>query len=265
MENIHMLFRTVNGSELESIYQWIQLYGKVDLETLISDFGASIEGKDSSSTNLVDALSFLETSKLITKIDGVWEASSSESDSANFRINLIRKLRYIQLENKIITLDQYFFGLVDKLFIQPNILFRDQLHTLINDFNLPTPCSMEKVNAWRRVLEFLGIGIRAYKGLQICYSPELVRQIINEWPEDSGPLQHFLEQHFNKYLPWKSLNDLAKALEYPLLFLERNGEIILQTKQDLPNRNYLGTRRIKWISKGGQQNHENTVSQKKRS
>lgn len=248
-----MLFRTVYGPELKTIFMWIQYYGPASKNELFNAFMAIVKGNNSSSTNMEDALSFLEATGLISNSKGLWKTEQQKITPEFFKMIILQRLRMIQIgiRKKLNPLDPFYLEFLDILYIQPDILFRTELHSHVNNLDLPAPCSIEKVNAWRRVLEYLGTGVRGYGGLFVQYNAELVMSIINEWSEKSGPLQSFLEEHFEMYLPWKTRRgDIARSLSHSLELLEKKGRIKLMIKQDLPNKSYLGSRRIKWLEKG---------------
>lgn len=248
-----MLFRTVYGPELDSVFFWLQNNGPATIKQMLNIFGANIEGqKKSSSANLEDALNFLEASGLIKKDNRGYLTVQKFPDDLQFKLALLNQMRTLQVKRKSQNvLDPFFLGALDLLFIKPNVLFRSELHGSINSLELPVPCSEEKVNAWKRVLEYLGVGIRGYGGFLTLYNTELVMTIIEQWSETSGPIQQLLEEHFDKYLPWKThRGDVSSALSVPLEILEKRGSIKLQAKQDLPSKSYLGTRKVKWIERG---------------
>jgi hypothetical protein len=248
-----MLFRTVYGPELASVYFYVQEYGPSSQKDLFDIFGAISSKKKSSPTNIEDALGFLEAAEMLNKNNQLWSARCKVRNEIGFKIEILNKLRSIQTSNNLSNgnlLDRYFIEFIDLLFIKPNVAFNNELHSKINSIDIPLPCSDEKVNAWRRVLEYLNVGTRAYGGLSIIYSEELVKNILSDWEEKEGPLQMFLEQHFDKYLPWKTKKgDVCYALANTFYLLESRGVINLSTKQDLPSKSYLGTKKIKWIER----------------
>jgi hypothetical protein len=244
-----MLFRTVYGPELASVYFYIEKYGPINTKELFDGFGGIYNKKKSSPINLEDALYFLEVADIIIKEDKAWKAIFRIQDEKSFKLCLLRSMRGIHLTNRLTNiLDPYFLGFIDILFTKPNIVFQNDLHSKVNSIGVSVPCSEEKVNAWRRVLEYLNVGIRAYGGLVVQYDVDLVKEIISLWDEKEGPIQQFLEMHFNKYLPWKTQKgDIAISLSNSLERLEKEGLIILSTRQDLPSKSYFGSRKIKWI------------------
>ncbi len=245
-----MLFKTVYGPELESVYFLLEKNGPMKQEELIGSFVCAVSDSNSSSANIKDAIAFLKTSGIISFEKQEYSVVYKNLDSIGFKTNLIRHMRALKKSRS--KLDSYFIGLIDKIYIKPNILFNNNLHNKINSIDLPSACSEEKVNAWRRVLEYLGLGYRGYSGLAIIYDISLVNSIICDWEEEEGPLQLFLEDHFSQYLPWSTQKgEIALALASPLLKLEEQGLISLHAKQDLPYKGYLEKWKVKWIIKEG--------------
>ena len=202
-----------------------------------------------SRTNFDDALTFLSSGRVITKNDsGKFVATGRE---ISFNLLLLFNMRNLQLgkQEPSHPMDPWYLGLIDSLFIRPNLPLLFRLHQLANSLDIPEILSEEKINAWKRVLEFLGLGNRISAGFLCCFKPELIWEIVSLWEEDEGPMQSFLE-HFSNFLPWENENgDIAQSLRIPLLILAKEGYIQLEQKQDLPNKYYLGNDNIKWIRK----------------
>ena len=252
---LEILFRTIYGPELEAVFLCLKQFGSMDTSELFNYFGTKTDDKKTSSANLEDALLFLKTAGLVGCRDKKWHAlrSSTNIDRDTFKLRLLQKLRKRSKKNRNHgnTLDPYFMGILEILFNGPDMSYIENLHEKINELDLPLPCSEEKVNAWRRVMEYLEVGIRGYGGMLVVYRENLVLKIIQEWPEQEGPLQQFLEKHFQFYLPWKTKKgDIAFSLAHPLKQLEENGCISLFARQDLPCKGYLESRKIKWLKKG---------------
>lgn len=243
-----MLFKTVYGPELEAIYFYLENYGPMEKGELVDSFSGVTSDSNSSSTNIEDALSFLKTSGIIVLENKEYKAYYKNLDTLGFKTKLIRHAKALKKSRS--KLDSYYINLIDTLYIKPNLLFNNNLHSKINSLGLPSICSEEKVNAWRRVLEYLDLGYRGYSGLIILYRFCLVNRIIDDWEEKEGPLQLFLEEHFSQYLPWSTQKgEIALALELPLMQLEEQGKISLINKQDLPYKGFLAKRKVKWIVK----------------
>lgn len=246
--NLRLLFKTVYGAEIESIYFWLAKYGPAEKKDLILSYSSISEGAQSSPATIDDTILFLLGAGIVGLNNNLYYVNVEKQDSLSFKVELLKYLRSVSNERS--ELDSYFIGLIDILYVKPDVLFCNRLHRVINSLDLPMPCSEEKVNAWKRVLEYLGLGFRGYGGLTVYYEPKLLMKIINKWGHSEGPLQDFLEEHLDLYLPWvNSQGDIANAVKLPLQHLENVGVIELSSKQDLPNKNYLGKRRIKWLAR----------------
>lgn len=247
-----MLFKTVYGPELECIYEYLKLYGPQDRGMLYKAFVPMVGVDMGPRTNLDDALAFLTAGKMVLKNEvGVFRAAGG---ALSFRLQLLQKLRQIQLgslePNHL--MDPWYLGLVDKLFILPGRSVAFALHKLANSLEMPEILSEEKVGAWRRVLEFIGLGSRLASGFLCSYQPRLVLEVISLWEEEEGPIQSLLEGHISKFLPWEGEDgDIAPTLSIPLKMLARWCYIDLGERQDLPNRSYFGDEKIKWVRKRG--------------
>ncbi|GBF31830.1 hypothetical protein DCCM_0014 [Desulfocucumis palustris] len=246
-----MLFKTVYGPELECIYEFLRESGPIDRESLYRVFLPLVDGEMGSRANLDDALTFLTSGGMLKKSEfGKYEVVGGE---LSFKLLLLSNLRKIQLGNvdPVHPLDPWFLGLADGLFVRPGRALAFGLHQAANALDLPEALSDEKVNAWRRVLEFLGVGSRVASGFLCWYRPEMVLEIIALWDEDEGPVQKLLEEHISRFFPWESeAGDISPPLSAPLKNLENMGYIKLEERQDLPSRSYFGDKKIKWVKKG---------------
>lgn len=247
-----MLFKTVYGPELECVYEYLKLYGPQDRGMLYRAFVPRVGREMGPRANLDDAIVFLTSAKMIVKNEvGVFGAAVGVF---NFRLQLLQNLRQIQLGSLESShpMDPWYLGLVDMLFVRPGRTVAFALHKLANTLEVPEILSEEKVGAWRRVLEFIGLGSRLASGFLCSYQPELVLEVISQWEEEEGPIQSLLENHIGKFFPWEDEGgDVAPTLGVPLKMLARWGYINLGDRQDLPNRSYFGDEKIKWVRKGG--------------
>jgi len=182
-----MLFRTVYGPELQSIYEFIMRKGTADHECLRRWFvQATVVGSEA--TNLDDGLAFLQDLGLISFDCGDFRPSSGVQP-IDFRLAVLRNLQTISLENREShPLDPWFMRMLDSCFIKPDRIHIQGLHSQVNRLQLPVPCSEEKANAWRRVMEYLGCGRRTSNGFWACYRPDLVLRMIASWGRE-GPLE----------------------------------------------------------------------------
>lgn len=249
-----MLFRTVYGPELEAIYTYVETCSqenlKVGLQQIYSMFLPT--GQKFSTQPIDDALSFLVSAKLVHEDKDSFSATNNEQ--IPFALHILRSFR--ELENEEVSpqhsLDPTYSLILTEVFVRPSLVFVADLHSEVNNLRQVKELggvSKEKIQAWKRVMEFLGVGHRVSGGFMCVYSPDLLMQIIKTWDQPRSTLQSFFEQHFGAFLPYsRSDGDLAAAVSTPLTYLEKNRAIDLFTMQDSPSKTYLGMRRLRGIS-----------------
>lgn len=245
-----MLFRTVFGPELSSILNYIQNAGAAtQLDLTMWFLQSEPEGNDR--TNLEEALAFLSDLGLLRPDREQLDLLVVEPGPFSHRVLLTHlQACYRVPRPDAHPLDPWFMGVLDHLFIRPDRTFIPRLHTAVNALPLPTACSEEKVNAWRRVMEALGCGWRAGSGFLACYRPELLMRLLEGWT-NSGPLEEFLD-HVEHSLPVRTATGgLATCFALPLLHLEERGTLRLTQRGDYAGRAFFGERRIKWITVEG--------------
>lgn len=248
-----MLFRTVYGPELHAIYQFVVNTNPPPSRKIIHRaFVPTVDG--SSTQNSDDALSFLAACSLISQgNNGDFQANSS-LEHLPFRLLVLRRIREIAegLAEGQSKSDPLYWIILNELFILPDHIYVTDVHTEANRLRQVEKIgglSHEKLQAWKRVMSYLGVGTRIAGGFQCAYDPQLILDILRQWHEGSGSLQEFLESHFLLFLPYRTKTDsLATAVQHTLLYLEVSGQIILTARQDSPSKPYFGTRRIRHIS-----------------
>ncbi len=254
-----MLFLTVYGPELESLFSYIckhnYLDGNVNREQLYAAYvprrSASSKGQ---TKNLDDALHYLLAAGLVT-IDGDKITPASENKKETnmpFSALLLRQLRWLEHNHtKLSTLDQLYIMMLEHLYVLPNRIWLDDVHAVANQLDLAYQVggiSQEKVNAWKRVMEFLGVGYRVGSGFYCLYRPELLSFVTQQWSQTEGTLQEFFENHLQFWLPCLSARgEVALSVAHTLDQLALNRQIHLYSKQDSPSKSYFGSRQLKGI------------------
>jgi hypothetical protein len=248
-----MLFRTVYGPELGAIYRFI-----VDSQSFRSRRGiyrAFLPDLDGvSKQNVDDALAFLIAGGLIIEDKEGTYCALSQFESIPFRLLVLRRLReiatgHLEGQNEV---DSLYWAIISEIFILPDHIYVNDLHSEAN--RMPRVkdvggLSREKLQSWKRVMSYLGVGIRVARGFQCIYDPKLVLEILRTWHFGSGSLQEFLESHFLSFLPYQTKADgLSTAVQQSLLYLESTGQIALLARNDSPSKPYFGTRRIRHIA-----------------
>jgi len=249
-----MLFRTVYGPELEVTYHVVQAssQGLPRQQILTALIPTSQQGIEISPQNVEDALSFLVSAYLLEEQEGGLKVVSFDLP---FKLALLQNLR--RIESGSLTpkhpLDRLFIALFNDLFVLPDILFADNLHARANsiaDIRRHGGISKEKIQAWKRVMEYLGLGYRALSGFMSAISPLLIQKILEIMPGSSSTLQACFEQVLARFLPYLSRSgDVCQAIRQPMLHLAQSGIIKLTPLQDSPSKAYFLPSNLRQITR----------------
>jgi hypothetical protein len=246
-----MLFRTVYGPELAAIYHFLGQTGHSLARSAIHEVFVP-RSTEASTQNVDDALSFLVACGLLGQDDnGNFEVIDSEE--LPFRLLVLRHLQDISAGRREAhsAVDVLYCQLLDDLFAAPGDMFVADVHAEANRLRQVADIgglSREKLQAWQRVMSFLGIGARLAGGFRCAYDPSVVLSILRSWPSGSGTMQDFLEKRCALFLPYQTkTGEMFVALEESLRYLEEKGLVELASRQDSPSKPYLGTRRIRHI------------------
>jgi hypothetical protein len=249
-----MLFRTVYGPELVAVYNYLAQANKpIPQQTLYEVFLAPHAATETLSTQSIDdALAFLLSASLISQEGRSYQACQNKHVSPRlFILHQLCRLarREIDVKNQ---LDPLYMQILDEVFIKNNRLFVEKLHPEVNKLQQVKDIgglNQEKIQAWKRVMTFLGVGKRVGSGFLCVYAPDLVEGILREWNESSSSLHSFLEDHLNLFLPFKTLSqDLAQPISETLLNLAERGVVVLESRQDSPSRAYFGEKKFQYIT-----------------
>lgn len=252
-----MLFLTVYGPELESLFLYIHKYTYMDREVSREHIYSVylphlLQPSKGRTKNIDDALQYLQDAGLITG-GKIYTSLWSERDlTLPFATLLLHQFR--QLERLALTLsaiDRLYITLLEQLYVASNNVWLSDVHAAANHLDLARQIggvSQEKVNAWKRVMEFLGLGYRIGSGFYCLYQPELLYTLACQWTHKEGTLQAFFEDYLQGWLPCLSARgEVALPVAYALQRLEHDGKIALSPKQDSPAKAYFGARRLKGI------------------
>lgn len=252
-----MLFLTVYGPELESLFCYIhkytQLQGSVSREHLYSAYLPHVASTHKGQTkNLEDAVNYLKAARLIEG-DKVYTSILYDVDIAlPFAALLLHQFRQLErVVSRLPQLDLLYITLIEQLYIAPDRLWISDVHAAVNQLALAQQIggiSQEKTGAWKRVMEFLGLGYRIGGGFYCLYQPKLVSAIARRWVGTEGTLQEFFEGFLHSWLPCLTARgEVAQSVAYALEWLSREGDLHLSAKQDSPSRPYFGARRLRGI------------------
>jgi hypothetical protein len=205
--------------------------------------------------NIDDALAFLVATGLVYEYGNFFGISFASNLSPDLLIlRQMNRLARREIEAKH-PLDPLYIAILDEVFIRPNRLFVDRIHIEVNKLRQAKAVgglSQEKVQAWKRVMAFLGVGKKVGSGFQCVYAPALLRTVLHSWPEKSASLQSFFETHLTEFLPFETESKrVAQAVSEPLRYLAMRGEITLESRQDSPSKAYFGDQRFQYITHSG--------------
>ncbi len=217
-----MLFLTVYGPELESIYWYIYKYtqqaGCVGREQLYSAYlPHAAHASKGHTKNIEDAVNYLKAAGLIGD-DGAYFSRQSNIDmDIPFAALLLRQFRQLEhFSPQLSPLDLLYVTLLEQLYILPDRLW-------ISDYRMGS-------------------------GFCCLYQPKLLHAIAWRWVMTEGTLQEFFEEHLQSWIPsLTARGEAAQSVFYALEQLEQDGKIRLLPKQDSPSRPYFGTRCMRGI------------------
>jgi hypothetical protein len=252
-----MLFRTVYGPELGAIYLFIVDCNRKYMQPGRTDIYRAFiptkgDGTRYSSQNVDDAINFLKSAGLLQDQKG--EFTAGQHRDIPFPFLLLQTLRHLEVncQTEILPADRLYLNLLTELYIKPNRVIVPDLHAAANQ--LPSVQEIgglgkEKLQAWTRVMEYLGVGRRLQGNFMCIYSPDLILSIIKCWRHEQGTLQSFFEDYFDKTVPYSARNgELAQAVMIPLKELANRHLIELYPLQDSPTMPYFGRLRYRGIS-----------------
>ena len=95
----------------------------------------------------------------------------------------------------------------------------------------------EKLQGWRRVMCYLGLGVQIRGEFIFVPAPELVQEILDLCPTPEGSLQTLLEAHVERFIPCLDMaGGLTAAVESSFDLLRRQASLELFVQQDAPSR-----------------------------
>lgn len=161
---------------------------------------------------------------------------------------MFRRLNGISKKGDTNTLNYVFASLYETLFVKPDQLFVSSLHYNVNSNYAKTMVGIEKINAWKRIMECYGLGRRVYSGFYALPRLDLLVEIINEIGVWEGPLHQYCERYINPVIPCITLEgNVYRGLLYGLNALHEKGMIEIKNKQDLPYKSYGQEYNWNWI------------------
>jgi hypothetical protein len=243
------LFQICYGPEILAINNTIYSEPGVTRKEIIENYQIN-HGNDISS--LVDAvLNFLLNLELI-KFDqekGLWP----ESDYSLEKLDYIVRLN--KIKNNLSDISDHnlvFSRIYYDSFVIPNQLFVKDLYYVTNLNYEKVVISHEKINAWKRIMEYLGLGFRMYGGFYALPQPTLMKDIVNRIGSWEGPLQQYFEKQIHKYIPCNHNGSLFRGVVFSILNLNDYENVTLSKKQDLPFSSFGDNYEFNWIKVKGE-------------
>jgi hypothetical protein len=242
------LFQICYGPEILAINNTIRLNPGINRTELVKRYQLNT---DNDITSLVDAvINFLLNLKFIT-VDREKSLWSRHTDPVE-KLDYIVKLTEINNTSGGLSDQNFVFSRVYfDSFVMPNQLFIKDMHYITNLNYDKVSISHEKINAWKRIMEFFGLGYRMYGGFYALPQPKLMENIINRIGPWEGPLQQYFEKEINKYLPCFYNGNIFNGVKYSLLNLNENKKVNLLKKQDLPFPSFGEHSEFNWIKVKG--------------
>lgn len=237
-----MLFQMCYGPEIRSIYEIIRREQKQTIHELKEKFQYSGEGDI---TSLIDgALVLLKDLQFVNQENQVYFPVEPQWSV----IEIFKKLRAISQVKQEDSLNYVFSTLYEELFVKPDRLFLVNMHYHINSKFDKTMVGHEKVNAWKRIMEYFGLGRRVYAGFYALPHLGLLKEILSAVGPWEGGLHPFCENKLHPIIPCITGDgNVFKGLLFGLVSLNDQGYIELSYKQDLPFKAYGPEHQWNWI------------------
>jgi hypothetical protein len=231
------------GPEIQAIYESIRREPGQTLSQLVEKYQYQRDGDISSL--VTGALTMLKDLQFIHQDETRYLPISNHRWSVT---DVFRKLNEISKTENDETLDYIFSSLYDELFVKPDKMFIVNIHYHVNSKFTKTMIGHEKVNTWKRIMEFFGLGRRVYSGFYALPHLSLLRQIVSEIGDWEGGLHPFCERNIHPIIPCLTFEgNIFKGLLFGLLELNNQKIIEVSHKQDLPFKSYGQNYEWNWI------------------
>ncbi|GHO61363.1 hypothetical protein KSC_002550 [Ktedonobacter sp. SOSP1-52] len=250
-----MLFRTVYGPEIIAIFNYLLEARKaVEQQDIYRNF-IFAPASSVSTQSVDDALAFLCTISLAQKSNSFYEAIPHVPLPP--RLLILRQLTLISqgiIETKH-SLDPLYMRILDEIFVKRNCLFIENMHLEVNKLHCVKEVggiSKEKIQSWKRVMAFFGVGVRVGGGFQCTYAPALLQDILACCSIVETTLQSFFEEHVASFVPFATQTlDASLAVTIPLQALAQRGIVSFIARKDTPCRAYFGDEQVQYIRWAG--------------
>jgi hypothetical protein len=237
-----MLFQMCYGPEIKPIFQAIQQSNGITAMELRQKFQYEKEGDIYS---LIDGVvNFLKDLQMITQENSLLRSCDRTWNT----VEILRFLNKLANNEEVNSFNYVFANMYDILFVKPNRLFLNNMHYHVNSKFPDTFVGHEKINAWKRIMEYFGIGRRVYSGFYSLPRISLLTEIISNTGQWDGGLHPFCEEKISAIIPCiTSDGSIFNGLLFGLQELHNQHIITLSHKQDLPYKSYGQENKWNWL------------------
>lgn len=241
------LFQMCYGPEIHSIFWTIQRQPKISVGELVNKFSYQSGGDI---TSLIDAVIKFLFELEVLQIDQNKRIWTEESDLDT--VTIFKRLNMIAEKNDTSNPNFVFTMMFYELFVKTGDLYIKDLHFETNKTFAKASISQEKINAWKRMMEYFGLGYRYYNGgFYALPQLKLMKNLVDNIKNWEGPLQIFFEKHIHSIIPCIYNGNVFNGFIYGILNLNEMNLVKLSRKQDLPFLSYGDRKEWNWISIGG--------------
>ncbi|MGA8943027.1 MAG: hypothetical protein WB502_09975 [Thermoactinomyces sp.] len=237
-----MLFQMCYGPEIPSLYEMINNNPGITKSELIESFQYSTETDISSL--IENTITFLQEAFFIEKKGSGYLAKSGDWD----HLNLLKNLTFISKTKSNTSLNYVFSTIHFEIFVKPNIMYVDNLHYRVNKHFNETLVGKEKINAWKRMMEFFGLGYRMFTGFYALPHPNLLKQLIRRSSPFNGSLYQYCLEKIDPIIPIVHQGKIFDGFLMGFYFLHEEKIIRLEKKQDLPYPSFGLQQQWNWIT-----------------
>ncbi|WP_438447077.1 hypothetical protein [Gorillibacterium sp. sgz5001074] len=240
-----MLFQMCYGPEIRTIYECIQKGEANNIRDLKDKMQYQDDGDISS---LIEStIVFLKDLEFIEQREHSYHPMVPNWST----LHALLKFRELAKVSEANSLNYIFASIYEEFFVKPNKLFISNIHYHVNSSFPKTMVGHEKINAWKRIMEYFGIGRRAYAGFYALPQIELIIEIIRKIGPWEGGLHPYCEQFIDPILPCMTKDGkVFNGLLFGLVALSERGHIKVEMKQDLPFMSYGPNYEWNWIRIG---------------
>ncbi len=237
-----MLFQMCYGPEVKSVYNVIRRNPGLTIDDLCQRFQYHPAG---SIVSLLQGVIVLLSDLDMIRVSDGYRVTVDEPWNPVKISYKIFDLRHHVADS---ALDYAFTHIYEDLFVLPDQLFVPNLHVAVNMKYEQLAIGEEKINAWKRMMEYFGLGYRLYSGFYAIPHLRLLTDIIGQVDHWDGPLHRFCEDVINPNLPCLTASRAVfSGTIFALTHLHRQGSIHLARQQDLPYPSY-GEDKWNWVT-----------------